>query len=66
MTNSKEPAVLDEEAHDGLVAEVVRRLMSKPRYAAADPCALRELVEVEVRKGTVTLFGLMRAIERGH
>lgn len=53
------------DAYDGLIAEVVRRLVRKPTFAAADPMVLRELVLVELRKGTHTIFGLVRAVERG-
>ena len=52
-------------AHEGLVAEVIRRLMSKPRYAGADPNTLRSIVEAEIEKGVVTMHGLVRATERG-
>lgn len=54
------------ELHGGLIAEVVRRLMVKPRYAAADRDALGDLVRAQVHRGTLTIFGLVRAIERGH
>lgn len=55
------------EPHEGLIAEAVRRLIRRPRFAAAaDREALRELVLAEIRKGTLTLFGLVRAVERGH
>ena len=53
------------DAYDGLIAEVVRRLMRKPTFAAADPTVMRELVLAELRKGTHTIFGLVRAVERG-
>lgn len=53
------------DAHRGLAAEVVRRLMSKPRYAAGDPDKLRSIVEAEIARGIVTIHGLVRAVERG-
>ena len=52
------------EPNEGLVAEVVRRLIRKPGYAAADEEALRALVRGEMHRGTVTMFGLVRAVER--
>ena len=46
MISTKQRAGPCGEAHYGLVAEVARRLLPKLRYATADPCVLRDVVQV--------------------
>lgn len=64
MTYERDVATSRPQRDEGLITEVVRRLMLKPRYAAADPNMLRELVKAAMDDGITTIFGLVRAIDR--
>ncbi len=61
MTDRQEARVLQARLHDGLIKEAVRRVMELPQYAGADAAAVRVLVENEVNKGNITLYGLLRS-----
>ncbi len=61
MTDRQEASALEARLHEGLIKEAARRVMELPQYAGADAAAVRDLVESEINKGNITLYGLLRS-----
>ena len=64
MSDHQCVVALKSRIHEGLIKEAVRRLMVLPQYGAAEPEAVRTLVEAEVEKGNITLFGVLRSVKK--
>lgn len=65
MTDDHENKTIQDRLQKTIIEETVRSVLELPQYAGADSDFVRELVEGEIKRGNITLYGMLRSIRMG-
>lgn len=65
MTDHHENKTIQNLLQKAMIEETVRSVLELPQYAGAEPGFVRDLVEGEIKRGNITLYGMLRSIRMG-